>query len=444
MSTPTIASKADISAMVEPDRVHKRCYTDQAIFDAEIERIFERTWIYVGHESQVKNVGDYYTTLIGRQPVIMVRAKDGKVNVVYNRCPHRGAMICADHSGNTGTTFKCPYHAWRFNLDGTLLKVPVIEGYQGTRFDTSDPQFHMKRVAKVDSYRGFVFASLVPDVPDLITFLGGAKIAFDDMCDRAPDGEVEVVPNCFRVIQKSNWKIFLENQLDAVHPSITHEAAGRAAHEVEKDIEKRTGKKAHLQYHMLSAFTMPFHKFDAMDNVGHVNGHLVFRGYMDIRRADPEMVEYLKIMHEKHGEKRTEEILSVDIHHVIGYPCLSVQPPLQQLRAIRPLGPDRTLSEIWHFRLKGAPEGMYRRALAYYQLVNSPSTTINADDLENWWRCQQGLFSNAGDWVSFHRNAGQDKMQANGTIVSVTGMSELPMRHMMGAWKNYMVKGAAQ
>ena len=430
-------SGGDWQSLVEPDRAHRRCYTDTEVFDAEIRNIFENTWIYVGHESQVKQPGDYYTMQIGRQPMVMVRGKDGRVHVLYNRCPHRGALLCSDHSGNTGATFKCPYHAWRFNLDGSLLKIPVIEGYENTNFDRNDPHFGMQPVARVASYRGFVFASLSDSVPELETFLGGAKIAFDDMCDRAPEGEVEIVPTCFRVIQRSNWKIFLENQLDAVHPSVTHEAAGRAALEVEKDIERRTGKKAPLDYHYLSAFTAPFYKFDMMDNVGYPNGHVILKGYMDLRRRDPEMVEYEATMRARYGAERTEQILSVDIHHVLVYPCLSVQPPLQQLRAIRPLAPDRTLTEIWHFRLKGAPEGIYRRALGYYQLVNSPSTTINADDLDNWWRCQQGLYANGNDWVSFHRNAGQDKCQ-DGVYTSITGMSELPMRHMFKAWCDYM------
>ena len=436
-------TKLDVSALVEPDRVHRNCYVDQDVFDAEIRNIFEKTWIYVGHESQVKAVGDYYVTQIGRQPMVMVRGKDRRIHVLYNRCPHRGSLLCSDHSGNTGQTFKCPYHAWRFNLDGTLLKVPVIDGYANTRFDTSDPQFHMTPAERVSIYRGFVFASLSETGPDLVTFLGGSKIAFDDMCDRAPDGEVEVVPTCFRIIQKSNWKIFLENQLDAVHPSVTHEAAGRAALEVEKEIEARTGKKAPLDYHYLSAFTAPFYKFDAMDTVGHANGHVILKGYMDLRRQDPEMVEYEAAMRASYGAERTEQILSVDIHHVLVYPCLSVQPPLQQLRAIRPIAPDKTLTEIWHFRLKGAPEGIYRRALGYFQLVNSPSTTINADDLDNWWRCQQGLGADGNDWVSFHRNAGQDRHE-NGVSTSITGMSELPMRHMFGAWSNYMNNGSAR
>lgn len=423
--------------LVEADRAHRDCYTDQEIFDTEIERIFEKTWIYVGHESQVKNPGDYYMVQIGRQPLVLVRDGTDTIRVLYNRCPHRGALICADRAGNTGKTFKCPYHAWRFNLDGSLLKVPLIEGYDDTRFDPSDPQFHMQQVARVENYRGFVFCHLGTGGPGLVEFLGGATLAFDSICDRAPDGEVEVVGDCFRMIQTSNWKIFLENQLDNLHASVTHEAAGRSALEIEKDIKARTGKDAPLEYHYLSAFTEPFQKFGQMPTVGYEHGHVLSHGYMNLNREDPEMIEYLKRMHASYGEERTEEILAVDLHHVLVYPCLSVQPPLQQLRAIRPLGPGRTLSEIWMFRLKGANEGMYRRSLGYYQLVNSPSTMINADDLDNWWRIQNGLVASGSDWVSFHRNAGQDRREGE-TQVSATGMSELPMRHMYTAWINYM------
>ena len=111
--------------------------------------------------------------------------------------------------------------------------------------------------------------------------------------------------------------------------------------------------------------------------------------------------------------------------------------------AMRPLAADRTLTEIWHFRLKGAPEAIYRRSLAYYQLVNTPSTMINADDLDNFWRCHEGLKTNGGDWVSFHRNAGQDPTE-NGVTRSITGMSELPMRHMFTAWTKYMNGGSAR
>lgn len=429
------------ASLVESDRVHKDAYTDQAVYEAEIRNIFHKSWIYVGHETMVKEPGDYWTTVIGEEPIILVRGADDNVHVLFNRCPHRGAMLCGDRHGNAGRNFRCSYHAWEFNFDGSVHHIPVMKGYDKTRLDPDNPEFQMKRANRVEVYRGFVFASLTDTGPGLKEWLGGAVTAFDDMCDRAPEGEVEVVPNCFRIIQKSNWKIFLENQLDALHPSVTHESTGRAAAAIEKEIEQETGV-APLAYHMLSAFSAPVESWNSFATHGYPHGHCLLTGYMGLRPTDPDTLEYEEVMKKAYGEDRMEEILGVNTHHVLVYPCLSVQPPLQQLRAVRPLGPDKTLTEIWHFRLKGAPEAIYRRALDYYYLVNSPSTMVNADDLYNFRKCQVGLESEGGDWVSFHRNAGQDP-EHEGYTESIEGMSELPMRNMFESWTKYM-NGEAQ
>lgn len=434
--------KLNFKRMVEPDRVRKEVYTDEEIFQHEMERIHETVWIYCGHESQVKNTGDYVTVQIGRQPMIMVRAKDGRVNVLYNRCPHRGNMICGDMKGNTGDQFRCSYHAWTFHHDGRLKNIPMMEsGYKGSRLTKDSPELCMKRAARVEAYRGFVFASLAKDGPTLKEFLGEAIVAFDDMCDRAPGGEVEVVPNCFRVIQHSNWKLFMENQIDALHPSVTHQSTGRAAHEVEKQLAKKAKSgEAPLSYHMLSAFaTVTIDKWDNFQTINYPYGHCILTGYMGLRPQDPDTLAYDKVMIKAYGKKRFEEIVGVNIHHVLVYPGLSVQSPLQQLRAVRPLGVDRTLTEIWHFRLKGAPEAIYRRSLAYYNLVNSPATLINADDLENFWKCHTGLASDGGDWVSFARHHGRD-IEKKGVVSSAPNMgtSEAPMRNQMKAWAKYM------
>jgi len=431
---------ADLSDYVEPDRVRKEVYTDAQIFELEMERIHETVWIYCGHESQVPKPGDYYTVQLGRQPMVMVRGKDQRVQVLYNRCPHRGNMICGDRRGNTGEFFRCSYHAWTFQLDGRLRSIPMMEsGYQGTRWTRDNPDCNVKRAARVASYRGFVFASLAARGPDLLEFLGHSKIAFDDICDRSPEGEVEVVPNCFRVIQRSNWKLFLENQLDALHPSVTHQSTGRAARDVELQIEKKTGH-APLSYHMLSAFaTVTIDKWDGFQTLNYPYGHCILTGYMGLRPQDPDTLQYERVLAKAYGEEKKEAILSTNIHHVLIYPGLSVQSPLQQLRAVRPLGVDRTLTEIWHFRLKGAPEPIYRRALAYYNLVNSPATLINADDLENFWKCHSGLASDGGDWVSFARHFGRD-IEKDGVVETGPNMgtSEAPMRNQMKAWTQYM------
>lgn len=425
-----------LDKLIEPDRVHRSVYTDPAIFEVELDKIFERVWVYCGHESQVPHPGDYHALRIGRQPMIMVRHGDGSVRVLYNRCPHRGVQLVGNERGNTGQAFVCSYHAWSFHLDGSVRAIPLAQGYDGTRLTRDSPDCRMKSAARVDSYRGFVFASLVADGPSLLEFLGEAKIAFDDMCDRSPLGEVEVVPICHRVVQQSNWKFFMENQLDALHPSVTHQSTGIAAGRIERRLKAERGQ-APLYYHYLSTFASSFEKWDAVQTINFPRGHGILKAYMGLRPSDPDTLEYEALMKHAYGEARAEEFLSRSIHHVLVYPYLSVQSPLQQLRCLRPISPDKTLSEIWHFRLKGAPEAIYRRSLWYYNLVNSPATMINADDLENWTKGQWGLASNGGDWVSFHRHFGDDRIE-NGVTYSNHGTSEAVMRSQFRAWSQYL------
>lgn len=430
----------EIGKLVEPDRVHRRVYSDPGIFEEEMRRIFERTWVYCGHESQVRNPGDYHTVQIGRQPMVMVRGTDRKIHVLYNRCPHRGVQLCGARSGNAGSSLVCSYHAWTFHLDGRIKAIPLAAGYAGTRMTPENPECSIAAAPRVDAYRGFVFASLAAGGPSLAEFLGAARVAFDDICDRSPMGEVEVVPVCHRVIQQSNWKLFMENQLDALHPSVTHQSTGMAAARVEREMHAG-GRTPPLYYHYLSAFASPLEKWDSVQTVSFPYGHGILRGYMGLRPNDPDTNEYVTSMYAAYGERKAEEFLNRNIHHVLVYPYLSVQSVLQQLRCLRPIAPDRTLSEIWHFRLKGVSPAIYRRSLWYFNLVNSPATLVNADDLENWTRAQRGLESTGGDWVSFHREFGRDTVEGEVTY-SNRGTSEAVMRNQFKAWAGYMGAGA--
>jgi Ring hydroxylating alpha subunit (catalytic domain) len=244
------------------------------------------------------------------------------------------------------------------------------------------------------------------------------------------------VPVCHRVMQHSNWKFFMENQLDALHPSVTHQSTGVSAGRIEDRLRKK-GEQVPLYYHYLSTFASKFEQWDAVQTINFPNGHGILKAYMGLRPQDPVTVEYEQQIVAAYGAEKAEEYLSRSIHHVLVYPFLSVQSPLQQLRCLRPLGPNKTLSEIWHFRLKGVSEDMYRRSLWYYNLVNSPATMINADDLENWSKGQKGLESRGGEWVSFHRNFGGDTVDA-GVTYSNKGTSEAVMRNQFQAWATYM------
>ena len=224
--------------LVEPNRVHRRLYTDPAIFDLEIDRIFGRAWIYVGHESQLVDPGDYLTAVVGRQPVIVTRHDDGSVQALYNRCAHRGAQLVENVSGSV-RFFRCCYHGWTYRTNGELVSIPLRHGYDGTELDVRDPAFSMRKVARVESYRGFIFVCLAADGAGLSAFLGGIASSLDDMVDRAPDGRITVSGRPFRVLQRSNWKLFFENLNDAMHALSTHESSVEAARIAQAQLKDR-------------------------------------------------------------------------------------------------------------------------------------------------------------------------------------------------------------
>src|SRR5438105_15223427 len=126
-------NSAAIERLVEPDRVHRDVYTDPEIFQLEMERLWSRTWIYVGHASQIPNSGAFITVDIAAKPLIMVRHSDGSVRVLMNRWAHKGTKVASDFSGNTGKTFRCPYHAWTYRPDGSLSNIPLRDGYARAR-----------------------------------------------------------------------------------------------------------------------------------------------------------------------------------------------------------------------------------------------------------------------------------------------------------------------
>ena len=222
-----MASNETLNSLVQPGRVHRRLYTDPAIFEAEMERIFGTAWIYVGHESQIRQPGDYLRAFIGRKPVVLVRDGEGQVRVIHNQCAHRGSLVVANDKGNTNE-FMCCYHGWTYHLDGRLKAVPLQHG-DPRDFDPNSPKTAMVAAARVKSYRGFVFASEATDGPSLEESLGYMTTSFDDMIDRAPDGEIEVAGGMFKHAYEGNWKLYLENLCDAAHPLFTHRSSIDAA-----------------------------------------------------------------------------------------------------------------------------------------------------------------------------------------------------------------------
>ena len=437
---PPALLASELAALVRPDSVHKRVYTDPGLFELEMKYIYGQAWIYVGHDSQVPAPGDYITARIGDQEVILVRAADRQVQVLYNRCPHKGAQIVPQGSGSTGKFFRCPYHAWTFKLDGAHLAAPMRAGLEGTCFDPQHPDFSMRRLAQVQSYRGFVFANQSRDGDDLETFLGGVKSSIDNLCDRSPVGEVEVAGGVFRVLQRSNWKVFYENLHDTMHARVTHESSFTAA-------RQKAAELGTMPFELLiqDGNGEPYEFWEKLELRAYDNGHGYMAGIFNPGAADRDPVSraHHEVLCAVHGETRAREILGMNRHNTVIYGSGSPHTVFQQFRVIRPLSVDRTLVEIQVFRLKGAPEGVFKRALLYANIVNSPSSNVMPDDIEVYARCQQGNLTEGGDWISMHRYAGTDRSEPGG-MVSSNGTSELPMRNQFAAWKQFMVAGATR
>lgn len=199
-------------------RVNRRAFTDPGCLEEERRRIFEKCWIYVGHESEVIHAGDFRSRNVAGRPVILARGDDSKIRVLLNTCTHRGALVCRQKSGNA-RTFQCPYHAWTFNTRGSLVGVPGEDSY-GAGFKRED--LALASPPKVDSYRGFIFACFDRGSQSLYDYLAGAREYLDLVADQSEAG-MKVVAGQQAYSARANWKLLMENSYDGYHGLPTHQ-----------------------------------------------------------------------------------------------------------------------------------------------------------------------------------------------------------------------------
>jgi benzoate/toluate 1,2-dioxygenase alpha subunit len=183
----TLATVLEDNAKAGTYRVARDIFTDPEIFELEMKHIFEGNWIYLAHESQIPNKNDYFTTYMGRQPIFIARNRDGELNAFINACSHRGAMLCRFKRGSR-VIFTCPFHGWTFTNSGKLLKVKNPEGAGYPECFNKGGSHDLTKVARFESYRGFLFGSLNPDVVPLVEHLGEAAKIIDLIVDQSPEG----------------------------------------------------------------------------------------------------------------------------------------------------------------------------------------------------------------------------------------------------------------
>lgn len=424
-----------VRALVRPTEVHRDVYIDPEVFALEMEHLFANTWVYVGHASQIPKAGDYVTTEIGRQPVLMSRHTDGSIHVLYNRCPHKGVKIASEACGNTGKFFRCPYHAWSFKTDGSLLAIPLKKGYEGTQLDEKEAVKGLAPVGGVKVYRDFVFARLNSEGQSFEEFFGPSLSSIDNMVDRSPEGRLVLEGAPSRYMHPCNWKMLVENQTDTCHPMVAHESsAGTAVSVWEREAAK--GGKKPMAVEVYAPFMAPYEFFEKMGIRVWPNGH-GHTGVTTSIHADYSAVPgYLEQMVEAYGEERAKAILGENRHNTVYFPNIMVKGPIQTLRVFKPIAANRTLVESYTFRLAGAPDTLFERTLMYNRLINAPTSIVGHDDLEMYERAQIGLHADGLEWVNVERLY-EDGEAPDETAV-INGTSERQMRNQFQAWAKYM------
>jgi phenylpropionate dioxygenase-like ring-hydroxylating dioxygenase large terminal subunit len=412
--------------LVEEDnfRIHASAYTSSDVFDAEMYRIFYRDWVYVGHESEIPQEGDYTTTYIGRIPVIVSRGDKGRIHVLVNRCAHRGALVCAADRGS-GRTFTCDYHGWKYGIDGKLKGVTLRDGYGASELDTS--QLGLVPMPLVESYCGLIFASVNDQAPPLGTSLGASKAYLDDWVRQAPDDQVVVTGEVWKIQYRGNWKLQADNSVEGYHPEFLHRSStevmlhnrGKSTGEMVRERNPTRGRGLSLgQGHGLT-------ELPQMAEVA--------------RKRYPK--EFLEALISRVGEVGLDAVLGPPWRMFL-FPNVVVAGP--HIRVIRPIAPDRTEVRQYFVDLPGAPDRVRTFRRMQEQGFYGPSGYGGPDDVEMFERIQAGL--GGGDvgllspWILMNRGQSSE-VQQESCVRSGSATSEVPQRGFYREWRERMSAG---
>jgi phenylpropionate dioxygenase-like ring-hydroxylating dioxygenase large terminal subunit len=416
-----MSGKIDVAELVREDKVHSSLYSNPAIFEAEMDLVFNNNWIWVGHASEVPEAGSYKTAYIGRQPVIVSRDRKGEIHVLLNRCRHRAATVCEGKRGKV-RSFTCPYHGWGYALDGELRGIPKPEGYAGI-VDKKD--YPLVRV-RHETYQGLIFATLKPDLQPLDCWLGKAKKWIDLFVKQSGGFPLKVLGD-HRFRFPGNWKIQLENTTDAYHFPIVHRS-------FVSSLDRETSKV-----------------FDFLNGPGFVedlgNGHSVMVMIPELVDLEanldaPIPARFESFAQELRGEGLSEDKVRRLVRAVGGsgfninlFPNVACS--MAFFRVLRPISVEET--EIHHVALggDGAPPAFNRLRMRLHEHFQGPMGFGTPDDAEAWERVQKGSKAGTDEWILVNRGVKQLRASADGNVQGAV-CSETGMRAAYRQYKQAM------
>ncbi|WP_199783155.1 aromatic ring-hydroxylating oxygenase subunit alpha [Streptomyces alboniger] len=395
-------------------RVDRRAYTDDDVAAQEMARIFDRCWLYVGHESEVPEPGSFVSREVGGRPVILAHGSDGAIRVFANSCTHRGALLCSQPAGQV-KSFRCPYHDWTFSNKGELTGVPIPDGY-GPGFRKADFGLAQHRS---DSYRGFVFVTFDPQQPRTLTeYLAGATEYIDLVADQSETG-MEVIQGAQLHGAQANWKLMMENSVDIYH--------FRALH------------KRYVSY-MQSLGSVPPRRrggFGRALGLGHGANELPPAAARPLAHwtpmFDPELRPRMEAtaarFAEKFGAERAQRITGMNRALMIFPNLMIIDAIALTIRKIDPVGADRMAITSVALAPKDEDPEIRELRKSHYLTFLGPAGFATPDDIEIIESCQRGYRNRTVRYSDLSRGMNKE-------IPETT--DELPAREFWRQWDRLM------
>jgi phenylpropionate dioxygenase-like ring-hydroxylating dioxygenase large terminal subunit len=377
-------------------RVHRSTMTSPDIFEEERRAIFDTNWLYIGHESEVSQPGDYVRRSIGGRSMFLVRgAKSGELRVFHNTCTHRGALVCRQDRGNS-KVFQCFYHAWSFNSEGELVGVPGADAY-GEGFNKAD--LGLRSPARMESYRGFVFISFDPDAEDLITYLAGAREYLDLIVDES-GGSLEVLQGTHEYSINANWKLLVENSIDGYHAAATHDTYMKFLVNMGTDLSTgvdgigRSLGNGHSVMEYNGPWGRPIAKWEQLYGPEARPG-------MDALRAS---------LVQQFGEERATRMADHNRNLFI-YPNLIINDIMAlTVRTFHPLSAQQMEVTAWQLAPMNEEPDVRTRRLDSFLTFLGPGGFATPDDVEALESCQAGFRSGGVEWSDISRGMNRDPL----------------------------------
>lgn len=415
---------AEIDALIDDRpadgafRVSRRVFTDPEIFELEMQHIFEGGWMFVGLESQLPRPHDFFSVTLGRKPVLVLRDADGRLGCFYNSCRHRGAQLCRLVQGNR-RLHVCPYHGWSYDSSGRNRNIKYRE--QGGYAPAFDADSHdLEPVARFDSYRGLLFASLRAEVPSLVEYLGEAVRFIDLAVDQSAQG-LELVPGPVRYTFDANWKLQLENSSDPYHFTSVHTSYMRL-------LDQRRAQQQDSRVPSVWDDAAPWAEGAEGITSGTFSferGHVLNWGIMGVSPSLP-LYERAEQLEREFGRARRDWMFNM--RNLTLFPNAQIaENASSQLRVIRPLAVNRTEMITWCVAPAGESAAARRQRIRQYEDFFNPSGLATPDDTTTFEDCQVGYPAEAGWLQGYARGmtaarAGSNPLTAPIDVTPVSGV----------------------